>query len=261
LRAARSTDLTESATAGIDLLERQLRAGVDGVDARREYEAFHVDLVASVRAGRLDTARLHADEAAFERAEFALRERQIGAIRQLHDVLNPVQRQRTADAIRASMRSSYEHLPPLSPAAGDGGAPDRAARRLQQMRVQLGLDDEQGRQLGLLLSRRDAPPHAAAEGREGSGGAAKRQMDSLLLEFEKDEFVPRDVDLSPVGRNPMNSMAKEVTFIEQLLNILSSDQTVKLADLMEKESPRGPRSGGVEASSIDTKDAPSARNE
>src|SRR5258708_34101702 len=37
LRAARSTDLTESATAGIDLLDPHLRAGVDGAAAPRKY--------------------------------------------------------------------------------------------------------------------------------------------------------------------------------------------------------------------------------
>jgi Spy/CpxP family protein refolding chaperone len=223
-RAALEADLTDDEKSALDKLEEPLRS--DPGQPRHEINAFHADLVASMKAGRLDNAKIQADLAAINKASAGREENQAAALSGLHDALTPEQRKTVVDAIRA-MQAAHDR-PPASPSAAS--ATDAATRRLERMRLQLGLDDDQQRQVFAVLTRGVAPSPAAIQARFEAG---RKQIEAVLAAFEKDAPLDaKKLDLAPAKKlsEPMERQAK---YIGQLLSILRPEQRDRLAGLME----------------------------
>jgi Spy/CpxP family protein refolding chaperone len=221
-RAALDADLTDDQKSALDKLEEPLRS--DSVP-HHEINAFHADLVASTKAGRLDNAKIQADLAAINKASAAREDSQAAALSGLHDALTPEQRKTVVDAIR-TMQAAHDR-PPTSPSAAS--ATDAATRRLERMRLQLGLDDDQQRQVFAVLTRGVASP-AAIQARFEAG---RKQVEAVVAAFEKDAPLDaKKLDLAPVKKTsePMERQAK---YIGQLLSILRPEQRDRLAGLME----------------------------
>jgi Spy/CpxP family protein refolding chaperone len=221
-RAALEADLTDDQKSALDKLEEPLRS--DSVP-HHEINAFHVDLVASTKAGRLDNAKIQADLAAVNKASAAREDNQAAALSGLHDALTPEQRKTVVDAIR-TMQAAHDR-PPTSPSAAT--ATDAATRRLERMRLQLGLDDDQQRQVFAVLTRGVASP-AAIQARFEAG---RKQVEAVVAAFEKDTPLDaKKLDLAPMKKTsePMERQAK---YIGQLLSILRPEQRDRLAGLME----------------------------
>ncbi len=223
-RAALDADLTEDEKTAVDKLEEPLRSDPG---THREAVAFHTDLVLSTKAGRMDTAKLQADEAAINKAYVAQQDGQASALNGLHDALTPEQRKSVVEALRA-MQAAHDRPPPK---AGDTSATDAATRRLERMKAQLALDADQQRQVAVVLAREDAPSSAAIQ---AHFEAAKKQMDALLVAFEKDTFDPKKLDLSPPsGKRASDPMERQARYIGQLLPILRPEQRDRLATMMD----------------------------
>ena len=221
-RAALEADLTDEEKTAVDKLEEPLR---NDPGPRREFAAFHADLVLAAKAGRLDTAKLQADEAAVNKAYVAREEEQTTSLAGLHDALTPEQRKAVVDALRA-MQAAHEHPPSVS-----GVTEAATTRRLEHMKMQLGLDADQQRQVAAVLARADAPTPAAVQARFE---ASKKQMEVALTAFEREAFDAKKVDLSPFpGRKPSEPLERQARYIGQLLPILRSEQRDRLAALMD----------------------------
>jgi Spy/CpxP family protein refolding chaperone len=222
-RAAQDADLTDEEKAALEKLEEPLRSDPG---PRHEIAAFHTDLVLSIKAARIDGAKIQADEAAVNKAYASREEEQATALAGLHDVLDPAQRKTVVDALRA-MQAAHDRPPPP---AGDAGPSDAIARRLERMKMQLGLDPEQQRQVAAVLSREAGTPTGA----QARIDAGKKQMEALLVAFEKDALDSKKVDLSPfAGRKASDPMDRQVKYIGQLLPILKPEQRDRLAGLVE----------------------------
>jgi Spy/CpxP family protein refolding chaperone len=233
-RAAQDADLTDDEKAAVDKLEEPLR---NDPGPRHEIGAFHSDLVLSIKAGKIDTAKIVADEAAVNKAYSSREEDQATAFSALHDALSSEQRKTVVDAIRV-MQAAHDH----SPSVGDGGISDAVAHRLERMKTQLALEPEQQRQVAAVLSRGGGITPSVVQARIDAG---KKQLESLLVAFDKDTLDTKKLDLSPfAGRKASDSMERQVKYIGQLLPILEPEQRDRLAAMVEHPHMEHGRGGG-----------------
>jgi Spy/CpxP family protein refolding chaperone len=229
-RAAQDTDLSDDQKATIAKLEESLQ-GEPG--PRHEMTALHADLVAGVKDGKIDTSKVAADETAVAKMLASREEEQATALTGLHGALTPAQRGAVADAVRAAR----ERPPPASPPAG---APDWATRRLEHMKSQLVLDQDQQKQVAAVLAR-VAPTPAAAQAHYD---AVKKQAEAAAAAFEKDTFDAKKIDLSAApGKKVTDPFDREIKYITQLLPILTAGQRDRFAALMDHPREHGPGRG------------------
>jgi len=232
-RAALEADLTDDERAAIDKIEEPIRSDPG---PRHELAAYHSDVAASLKAGRFDMAKLQADEAAYAKAVVARQDEQATALNALHGALTADQRKAVVESLRTS-QAAHEHPPgPV----GDAGASEWVAHRLERMKSQLVLDLDQQKEVAAVLAR-SAPPPASAM--QAHFDAMKKQMDALLVAFEKDAFDAKKLDLSATpGKKPTAAMDSQLRYLEQLLPILTAGQRDRLAVSIER--PRDARDRG-----------------
>jgi Spy/CpxP family protein refolding chaperone len=224
-RAAHDADLSEDQKAAVAKLEEPLQSDAA---PRREMAALHADLIASVKEGRMDTAKLAADEAAVAKMLSTREEEQRAALDGLHEVLTPAQRGAVADAVRA-----VRGRPP--PAGPPPGATDWATRRLEHMKSLLVLDPDQMKQVAAVLAREAPTPAAAQAHRE----AVNRQTEAVARAFESDSFDGKKLDLSASpGRKSTDAFDRQITYVASLLPILTPGQRDRFAALMEHPRER-----------------------
>jgi len=227
-RAARATGLSQEAAATIASLEGQLASAYELPNAATR--AFQSDLAASIRNRAIDTARLRADQDRFAQCLHALTESQSHAFQALHDALSDEQRRSVADTIRASMNRSEQATQQLRERQSREPQPDLAAkvaRRLGQMKEQLGLSGDQEQLIEPILFKMEpsrAPNEAALRDQ-----AAKKQMHDLLTAFELPVFDPAKVDLSPISDDPVHALEREVQLMAAVVPLLNQDQIQRLA--------------------------------
>jgi hypothetical protein len=230
-RAAQDADLSDDQKTAIAKLEEPLQSDPA---SHREMSALHADLVASVKEGKMDTAKIAPDEAAVAKVLSAREEEQATAIAGLHDALTPAQRGLVADAVRA-----VRGRPPGAPPAG---AADWAAHRLDRMKAQLVLDEDQQKQVAAVLAS-DAPTTATIQ---AHFDAVKKQTEAIASAFEKDTFDAKKVDLSPTpGKKPTDGIDRQIKYVGQLLPILTPGQRDRFAGMMEHPRDRGGRGDSI----------------
>jgi Spy/CpxP family protein refolding chaperone len=228
-RAAKDSDLNDDQKASIAKLEEPLQ-GEPG--PRREMAALHADLVAGVKDGKIDASKVAADEAAVAKMLATHDEEQATALTGLHDALTPAQRGAVADAVR----TARERPPPSPPA----GAPDWATRRLDHMKSQLVLDEDQQKQVAAVLAR-VAPTPAAAQAHYD---ALKKQVEAAATAFERDTFDAKKIDLSAApGKKVTDPFDRQIKYLTLLLPILTPGQRDRFASLMDHPRERGPGRG------------------
>jgi Spy/CpxP family protein refolding chaperone len=237
LRGAYDLTLTDEQRAAIDKLEEtQGDAGTGEAatpwGARR---TFQQDLVAGIRATKLDTTKLQGDYAALDKAVAAALAHEAEALDGLHGVLDATQRQALADQIK-SRRAQHPPPPTTMP---DGGAIDFHKRRLDRYSAELALDDAQKKQVAALIARDPATTATMQARRE----ASQKRVDALLAEFVKDPFDAKKLDLSTGGKTPHEYEESQATFIAGLLPVLHPDQREKLAVRTERSGNRPGRMG------------------
>jgi Spy/CpxP family protein refolding chaperone len=231
-KAAQDADLSDDQKTTIAKLEEPLQSDTG---PRREMTALHADLVASVKDGKIDAAKVAADEAAVAKMLSAREEEQAAALAGLHDALTPAQRGAVADAVR----TARERPPPAVPPAG---GTDWAARRLEHMKAQLVLDEDQQKQVAAVLAR-EAPTPATIQ---AHFEAVKKQTEATAAAFEKDTFDPKKVDLAAApGKKATDPFDREVKYIGQLLPILTAGQRDRFAGLMEHPRERMGRGDSI----------------
>lgn len=232
LHAARELDLKDAQKATLDKLEQALHAD-DGAP-KPEFKDFHASLVAGVRAGKIDTAKLEPGYAAIEKAMKARTDKDADALNGLYAALEPAQRKAVTAAARAKQA---EREAKHAEHKADAPKPDAdfAKRRLERMTKELDLDAAQQKSVEALLAK-DPPPKAAMEAMQAE---MKKRMDALLTAFEGDGFDAKKLDLAPMpGKKMREGMEHHVQFMSQLLPILKPEQREKLAVKMETPPAR-----------------------
>jgi Spy/CpxP family protein refolding chaperone len=224
--------LTDVQREAIQKLEEPA-AGDAGTEAPTPWAArktFQTDLVAGIRATKLDTAKLQADYAALDKAAQATLTQEATALEGLHGVLDATQRQALVDQVKAR-RASH---PPPALTAPDGGTPDWAKRRLDRYTAELALDDGQKKSVAALIAKEPTTPAALQARRD----ATQKRVDAMLAEFVKDPFSAKKLELSSPGKTAHDGEENQATFIAGLLPVLHPDQREKLAVRTERSTNR-----------------------
>ena len=237
-RAAHDLELKDAQKTTLEKLSTDLHGG--GAGQPSEMKDYHTALVAQVRAGKIETAKLDPLEAAAEKAMKARREKEAEALDGLYAALEPAQRKALVAAVRAKQDA---HKP--DPAKAEA----HAKERLAHLTKQLDLDAAQQKKVEPLLAK-EAPAPAMAE-------EMKKHADAVLTAFEGEGFDARKLEPKTApGAGPMKAHAQ---FLTALLPILKPEQREKLAAGMEKpgRAMHGEHAGaGAEPGSAPSEEEP-----
>jgi Spy/CpxP family protein refolding chaperone len=230
--AANDLPLTDAQKASLDKIETSLKSDDDGI--RTAMKAFRTDLIAGIKANKIDTAKLTADDAVVDKAFADHQEKEAQALNSLYAALDPASRTALVAAVRAKQADHEARMAGWMKAKdADGGAPDWSKKRLDRLTADLTLDAGQQKQVAAILAKASDPPNAA--GMQARWDDRKKREDSLLTAFSADGFDAKKADLTVIpGKTAHDPMDHMVTFFTQLLPVLHPDQRDKLAASMDR---------------------------
>ncbi|HQP36930.1 MAG TPA: hypothetical protein PLI95_17220 [Polyangiaceae bacterium] len=260
LRMAREIELREAQKVAVEDIQKSLRT--DDAPPGGDFKAIHAVMVAGVRAGKIDNAKLDALRAEAEKAAEARRDKENGALQRLHAALDAAQRKALVAAVRAKQTERKERGPrpmrggPPAPSAS-GAAPSASApaaapppagsapamtpvewqkRRLEKLTKDLGLDADQQKKVDALLAKAAPKPPEMNAAREEQ----KKRAEALLAAFEQDVFDAKKLEQPTPPAKKDGAMSLHTQLLNDLLPILKPEQREKLAASMEKQPDRRP---------------------
>ena len=230
--AAADQDLTDAQKDSLTTLETTLKADDAGI--RTAMKAFRADLAAGIKAGKIDTAKMTADDAVVDKAIADHQTKEAAALDSLYKLLTPEQRTATVAAVRAKTADREARMKAWMQAKeADGGAPDWSKKRTDKLTAELALDAGQQKQVAAILTKLADPPNPA--GMQSRWDDHKKRMDALLTSFASPSFDATKADLTVMpGKTAHDPMDHMVAFFTQLLPILHPDQRDKLAASMDR---------------------------
>ncbi len=247
-QAARALDLKPEQKTKLDDAEKTAHSGA--ADASREAmktasKDLHTDLVAGIKAGKIDTAKLEPHYAAVEKVIAEGQAKEADALNTLHGILDATQRKAVTTSVRAKQAMREEkmaHREGTGDGTGagmgaDGGKPGWSSKRsVDRLTKGLELDADQQKKVDAIVAKEDAA-------KRPDPADMKKSFDAMLVAFDKDTFDAKKLDAFDAKklRAPMEQETKVLT---QLVPILKPEQREKLAAKMEKgPSPHGGRAG------------------
>jgi len=235
------TDLTPEQQDGLQKIEVTLKQDDDGV--RAAMKSFRADLSAGAKAGKLETAKLTADDAVVDKAIADHQANEGAALDSLHALLTPAQRTTLVTSIQSKQGERETRMTAwMKTKEPDGGPPDWNKRRVDRLTAQLTLDAAQQKQVAALLTKAKDPPNTAAF--ESRWDDHKKRTEALLTAFAGETFDGKKVDLTVLpGKTAHEPMDHMVAFVTQLLPILHPDQRDRLGAMLDRPfgSGAGPR--------------------
>lgn len=256
VHSAKSLELKDEQKAKLEAAEKSLKG--DDASSRNEMKSFHTNLAASVKAGKIDQAKIDADLAALEKALKDKSDKEAAALNDVYAALEPGQRTLVARTVRERTEAREKHETERRAklaerdkereqkadggADGGGGRGDRnelsAQRRVEHLVRDLDLDAEQQKKVQALAKddpKAPTPDTARAD--------AKKRGEALLAAFEKDGFDAKKLE-APDTKRARQGAEQQVKLVSALLPILKPEQKEKLAARMEKQAQGGPGGWG-----------------
>jgi Spy/CpxP family protein refolding chaperone len=231
LRGTRDLTLTDAQNDGLGKLDDELHS--DDATRGAELKALDTDVIAGIRAGKVDMTKVQTDYTAIDAAMQARLAKEATAVNGLYALLDPGQRKQLADGLRAKQTEREQSMKNLPDA---GGTDLMMKMRVGRLANDLTLDDAQQKQVSALVTKLE--PAGAAQSRKD---AAKQHVDALLTAFGADGFDANKVP--PPGKSLHEGMERDVTFTAQLVSILRPDQREKLATQRDRMSTMRARMG------------------
>jgi len=242
-QAARSLDLSADQKAKVAAAETTAKGGGEASrDAMKTAgKDLHTDLVAGVRAGKIESSKLEPRYAAIEKVVGESQAKEADALNALHAALDATQRKAAVANVRAKQTMREEKMAHRE--GGDGGAADggkpawSSKRSVDRLLHGLDLDADQQKKVDAVVAKEDAAKHP-------DPAEMKKNMDAMLTAFEKDTFDAKKLDLFD-AKKMRGPMEQETKLLGQLVPILKPEQREKLAARMEKgPSPHAGRGAG-----------------
>jgi Spy/CpxP family protein refolding chaperone len=247
--AADDMDLSDDQDKKVAALEDAL----DDKDPawKEEMKTMHADLLAGIRAGKIDTAKMAPHFAAIDKATQTRQDKEATALNGLWAVLDATQRKalvasiRTKQAEREAKWAAKDGGMGMGmghgAAMGDGGAADFGKRRVERMTKELDLDDAQQKSVTAIVAKSPMPTAKDMEAHKADG---KKRVDALLTAFDSAAFDAKKLELGEPSKKAHEMFDKQVQFFGQLLPILKPEQREKLAAKMERGHGDGSRGHG-----------------
>lgn len=233
------------AKATVADLQKKLQ---DGDTPRDEMKTIHETMVAGIKAGKIDLAKLDADQAAADKAMKAHKDKEAETLNALHAALKPEQRKAVVAEVREDMKKHAEKMdkwkskdgsdgkPGDKAADGDKGDPKMAHRA--KMTKDLDLDADQQKKVDAIFANGD--PKAKAD-HDAMKDAMKKKMDTFFESFEKDTFDAKKLEQPKDGGKMMMMGPMDLKKMNEVLAILKPEQREKLATKMDH---KGDHKGG-----------------
>jgi hypothetical protein len=245
-RAAHDLELKDAQKDSLDTIEANLKADDEGI--RTAMKAFRADLVVGVRFGKLDAAKLAADDAVVDKAIADHQAKEAEALDSLHALLDSTQRTTVIASVRTRQAEREGRLAGwIQGKDSDGGDFNWGQKRVDRLTAELGLEAAQQKQIAAVLAKVSDPPNGA--GMKSRWEDVKSRMEALLTAFASDGFDAKKTDLTILpGKTAHDPMDHIVAFFSQVLPILHPDQRDKLATELDKPfgSGGGPRMRGMQ---------------
>lgn len=221
LGAAASLELRDAEkTQKLDTIAKSFKE-TDG--PKDEAKAIHDELVAQVKAGKIDTAKLEPLYVALEKAAKEQREKEVTALDGIYAALGPLERKAMTDHLRKRLASREAHMPKD---LADAGSPKEETKRVaERMAKNLGLDEAQQKKVEALL------PTDEMKKLEADREEDKKHLEALLVAFEKDGFEAKKLP-SKDPKKVRQPFQDQVKLFSQLIPILNPEQREKLAGTM-----------------------------
>jgi Spy/CpxP family protein refolding chaperone len=231
-RAAHEVPLKDEQKDSLDTIEASLKADDDGL--RGAMKTFRTDLIAGVKAGKIDATKMTADDAVVDKAVADHQTQEAKALDSLHALLDSTQRGAVVASVRAKNADREKRMMGWMQAKeADGGAPDFAKKRLAKLTTDLTLDAGQQKQVAAILAKQSDPPNPTAM--QTRWDDHKKRTDALLTAFAGDTFDATKADLKILpGKTPHEPTEHMVAFFTALLPVLHPDQRDKLAATMDR---------------------------
>lgn len=238
LATARTLDLKAEQKTKLADIDKQVMAMP--ADAKKAFGDFHDAIVAGIKAGKIDKAKLDPLYTQFDKVTEEHQKTQADALNSLYALLEPAQRKTLVAAIQKQQAAREARW-----AKKKGMAADKtkakdwqqqwAKHRLDRMTKMLDLDADQQKKIEPLLTKEKMP----AGTKQDRMAAKKKQMDAVLAAFDKDGFDATKLDLGGMGAKDRRAhLDQRVQFLNALLPILKPEQRTKFAGMMH--AMRGP---------------------
>jgi Spy/CpxP family protein refolding chaperone len=229
VRAAQGLDLKDAQQATVDKLEAELDVD-DG--ARAELEALHDELIAGVKAGKVDATKIDPRVASIQKTIQARLDKEAAAVNALYTALEPSQRKAVTTDLRAKQEEREARFAATTKDAG-AASPDLAKRRLERLTKVLDLDPAQQTKVQAILAGMPAPPDLRAE--------RNKQTEALLTAFEGETFDAKKLDaFKPGAAKARVGVDREAQFLSQLVPVLKPEQR----DVLAARLDQGKQGGG-----------------
>jgi Spy/CpxP family protein refolding chaperone len=224
LKASDSLTLPADKKASVDKIEASLKPEADD-SSKGEMKALHTELLAQVKAGKIDQTKLDPHLAALEKDVQAKQDKEAAALNDLHALLDPAQRKALAAEVRTKNEQRDARMAKFEPSKDDW-----AKRRLEYTTKALTLDDAQQKKVQAIIEKKDNEQASVRP-------EMKKQMDALVTAFEADTFDAKKQEaFTAPAKRARAGAAKEVSFLSQLVPVLTPEQREKLTATLEKRS-------------------------
>ena len=217
--------------------------------AKEAAKELHTELIAGIKAGKIESAKLEPKYVALEKIATAEHDKEVAALNGLHAALDTAQRKAVVTSVRAKQAKRDERLLRMKGGMLDAGGADAGRSNMGKMRIDrltrgLELDAEQQKKVDAVV-----PPNGRDDAKTADLQAdMKKRTETLLTAFEEDGFDAKKADSFDVKKSRA-ALEDETKLLTQILPILKPEQREKLAAKMERgptgPSPHLPKRGGM----------------
>ena len=240
--AAHDRDLTQAQQRSLDKIEGALKG--DDESIRAAMTTFRADLMAGVKPGKLDTAKLTADDGLVDKAIADHQLREAEALDSRHALLDLTQRTTFVASVRVKLAERETRMTGWMRGKGaDGATLDWNKRRLEKLTTDLTtLERDQQKHVAAIFAKASDPPNAASM--QSRWDDRKKRAEALLTSFANDAFDAKTLDLTvQPGKTAHEPMDQMVAFFSGLLPILYANQRDMLAESLDRPFGGGGHSG------------------
>jgi arsenate reductase len=211
----------------IDDIQQVLRT--DDAVPSSAVKDLNADVVAGMKAGKIDMAKLEPRFVALDNEREVRRGKEAEAVNALWAALDPAERRTVVAEARAAQAARERALQaPKDKENAEESAEQQAEwkrHRVERMAKDLGLDSEQQKKVEPIVTKPD--DHAAAVAMYAE---AKKKTDPLLAAFESDAFDAKKLDaFKAPGKKGRGAVESGIKLMSQIVPILKPDQREKLA--------------------------------
>ena len=190
----------------------------------------HDDLVAGIKAGKVDEAKLKAAYESVEKSVQARHDDEATALTSLHAALEPAQRKAVAADVKAKLTErASKFQKDKDPVKEKERIADKNKKRVAKMKKDLDLDEAQEKKVEALITKSTANP-------VDERAEHHKKAEALVAAFEKDTFDAKKLDLfAGAGKAARAKMEQEIKQVTDLIPILKPEQREKLAAQLERK--------------------------